>query len=118
MTFKEDEFECELCKKIVNETEYLPSKDDCPSILGNDYCLDCFKNIEQFKYVEDIPEDLINYDEVDTCCEKCKGEGFVLVSYKRIKELEGEPDTLCPFVKFDNFFGSSHGEAPFKCSHE
>ena len=52
----EDEFECELCKKIVNETEYLPSieDDETGDALGYDYCLDCYKKVKQFIYIEEI----------------------------------------------------------------
>ena len=53
---EKDEFECELCKKIVNETEYLPSieDDETGDALGYDYCLDCYKKVKQFIYIEEI----------------------------------------------------------------
>ena len=48
--------QCELCKKHVQETEYLPSKEDeeKQQILGNDYCLECYKKVEKFEFVENI----------------------------------------------------------------
>jgi hypothetical protein len=53
---EEDKHECELCKKLVEETEYLPSKEDeeKQQILGNDYCLECYKKVEKFEFVENI----------------------------------------------------------------
>ena len=46
---KEDEFECFSCKKMVKETEYLPSKEDeeKQQLLGNDYCLECYKKLDK-----------------------------------------------------------------------
>ncbi len=56
---EEEEMECELCKKHVQETEYLPSKEDeeKQQILGNDYCLECYKKVEKFEFVENIDLD-------------------------------------------------------------
>jgi len=56
---EEEEHECELCKKHVQETEYLPSKEDeeKQQILGNDYCLECYKKVEKFEFVENIDLD-------------------------------------------------------------
>ena len=56
---EEDAHECELCKKHVQETEYLPSKEDQEKqqILGNDYCLECYKKVEKFEFVENIDLD-------------------------------------------------------------
>jgi nitrate/TMAO reductase-like tetraheme cytochrome c subunit len=56
---EEDKHECELCKKHVQETEYLPSKEDeeKQQILGNDYCLECYKKVEKFEFVENIDLD-------------------------------------------------------------
>jgi hypothetical protein len=56
---EEDKHECELCKKLVEETEYLPSKEDeeKQQILGNDYCLECYKKVEKFEFVENIDLD-------------------------------------------------------------
>jgi len=56
---EEDKHECELCKKLVEETEYLPSKEDeeKQQILGNDYCLECYKKVEKFEFVENIEEE-------------------------------------------------------------
>ncbi len=50
---------CELCKKYVEETEYLPSKEDQEKqqILGNDYCIECYKKVEKFEFVENIDLD-------------------------------------------------------------
>jgi len=55
----EDAHQCELCKKHVQETEYLPSKEDeeKQQILGNDYCLECYKKVEKFEFVENIDLD-------------------------------------------------------------
>jgi hypothetical protein len=55
----EDKIECELCKKYVEDTEYLPSWDDYEKqqILGNDYCLECYKKVEKFEFVENIDLD-------------------------------------------------------------
>ena len=52
----EDAHQCELCKKYFEETEYLPSKEDQEKqqLLGNDYCLECYKKFEKFEFVEDI----------------------------------------------------------------
>ena len=46
---EEDKFECFACKKMVTETEYLPSKEDeeKQQLLGNDYCLECYKNLDK-----------------------------------------------------------------------
>ena len=46
---EEDEFECFSCKKMVKETEYLPSKEDeeKQQLLGNDYCLECYKKLDK-----------------------------------------------------------------------
>ena len=71
---EEDKFECEWCKRLVDETEYLPSKDDDPSILGNDYCLDCYKKVENFKYVEDIPDEEKDESDKTHNCAKCSVE--------------------------------------------
>ena len=48
--------ECELCKKWTQNPEYLPSKEDQEKqqILGNDYCLECYKKVEKFEFVENI----------------------------------------------------------------
>jgi hypothetical protein len=56
---EEEKHECELCKKHVDETEYLPSKEDeeKQQILGNDYCLECYKKVEKFEFVENIDLD-------------------------------------------------------------
>jgi hypothetical protein len=56
---EEDKHECELCKKHVQETEYLPSKEDeeKQQILGNDYCLECYKKVEKFEFVENIEDE-------------------------------------------------------------
>ena len=53
---EEDAFQCELCKKYVDETEYLPSKEDeeKQQILGNDYCHECYNKVEKFEFVENI----------------------------------------------------------------
>jgi len=56
---EEDAHKCELCNKYVEETEYLPSKEDQEKqqILGNDYCLECYKKVENFEFVENIDLD-------------------------------------------------------------
>jgi len=56
---EEDAHQCELCNKYVEETEYLPSKEDeeKQQILGNDYCLECYKKVENFEFVENIDLD-------------------------------------------------------------
>ena len=57
----EDKYQCELCKKCVEETEYLPSKEDQEKqqLLGNDYCLECYKKVEKFEFVENIKEEKV-----------------------------------------------------------
>ena len=52
----EDAHQCELCKKYVEETEYLPSKEDeeKQQIIGNDDCNEWYKKVEKFEFVENI----------------------------------------------------------------
>tara|TARA_R110000868_G_scaffold385779_1_gene653785 strand:- start:440 stop:562 length:123 start_codon:yes stop_codon:yes gene_type:complete len=40
---------------MVEDTQYLPSKDDDPSMKGLDYCLPCYEKVEKFEFVENIP---------------------------------------------------------------
>lgn len=51
--------ECELCKKFSENTEYLPSNVDKEEekLNGNDYCLECYKKVEKFEFVENIDLD-------------------------------------------------------------
>ena len=49
---------CELCNKFnqIQNIEYLPSKEDKEKkeLLGNDYCIECYKKVEKFEFVENI----------------------------------------------------------------
>ena len=49
---------CELCNKFfeIQGIEYLPSKEDKEKkeLLGNDYCIECYKKVEKFEFVENI----------------------------------------------------------------
>jgi len=67
----EDANQCELCKKYFKETEYLPSKEDQEKqqILGNDYCLECYKKVEKFEFVENIKDESESEEEEDTSSE-------------------------------------------------
>jgi hypothetical protein len=67
----EDAHQCELCKKYFKETEYLPSKEDQEKqqLLGNDYCLECYKKVEKFEFVENI-KDESESEEEDTSSEE------------------------------------------------
>ena len=51
--------ECELCNKWSKDTEYLPSKVDQEEekLNGNDYCLECYKKVEKFEFVENIKDE-------------------------------------------------------------
>lgn len=48
---------CEKCGQRVSELEYLPSKEDQEKqqLLGKDYCLECYKEVEVFEFIENIP---------------------------------------------------------------
>ena len=48
---------CEKCGHRVDELEYLPSKEDesKQQLLGCDYCLDCYKTLQKYNFIENIP---------------------------------------------------------------
>lgn len=48
---------CVKCEQRVNELEYLPSVEDesQQQLLGSDYCLECYKKVEKFEFIENIP---------------------------------------------------------------
>ena len=45
---------CEECGCKTEETRYLPSMKDDPSLLGNDYCLPCYTKFDKYEFVEQI----------------------------------------------------------------
>ena len=93
---------CEECfKKDQEEEERYCDNEKCPY---EGYCFGELK--EQFKGKPYICEGCSTgigvqekEEEVSTCCEKCEGEGMVLVSKERAKELKEQEllEGLCPF---------------------
>jgi hypothetical protein len=93
---------CEECfKKDQEEEERYCDNEKCPY---EGYCFGEVK--EQFEGKPYICEGCSTgigvqekEEEVRTCCEKCEGEGMVLVSKERAKELKEQEllEGLCPF---------------------
>ena len=69
---------CFSCNKFVTETEYLPSKEDeeKQQLLGHDYCLECYKNVEPICCVGCGKDGVFPKNrDGDTMCESCHSDG-------------------------------------------
>jgi len=60
---------CEKCGMRVSELEYLPSKEDKEKdqLLGRDYCLECYKEVNVFDFIENIPNEPTKIKSVGSC---------------------------------------------------
>lgn len=94
----EEAHKCEMCNSYTKETEYLPSKEDQEKqqILGNDYCLECYKKVEKFEFVENIKDKEKKYTTEYTNC-LCKEQVewldlFDDIPYKHIKDTIKDED--------------------------
>ena len=88
---------CAKCEQRVSELEYLPSKEDQEQqqLLGSDYCLECYKKVEKYDFIENIPTILSKTRNYTNCLTLEQMEYLDLfdeIPYKVVKKI----------VKLDN----------------